>query len=115
MPESFTGTGDFEHYLQQFNTAAILSGWHTTDRDNRPYYFALRLTETALHVSKTLSRDQQAEFDLFIEAFRHNYTTNPDILKARLKAAKQQPTQDIAAFLSTFEHWLGVTTANTPI
>ena len=42
---------------------------------------------------------QQTNFDLLIDAFRQNYTTNGDILKARLKAAKQQPNQDISAFL----------------
>ena len=33
------------------------------------------------------------------EAFRQKYLTNGDILKARPKAAKQQPKRDIAAFL----------------
>ena len=35
-----------------------------------------------------------------VDAFRQNYTTNVEILKARLKAARQQPGQDIATFLS---------------
>ena len=26
MPESFNGSGDFEEYIQQFNTAAMLAG-----------------------------------------------------------------------------------------
>ena len=34
-----------------------------------------------------------------MEAFRQNYTTNVEILKARLKAARKQPGQDIATFL----------------
>ena len=34
-----------------------------------------------------------------MDAFRQNYTTNVEILKTRLKAAKQQPGQDIATFL----------------
>ena len=34
-----------------------------------------------------------------MEAFHQNYTTNVEILKARLKAARQQPGQDIATFL----------------
>ena len=29
MPEVSTGEGDFEDYLQQFTTAARLSGWQT--------------------------------------------------------------------------------------
>ena len=99
MPESFTGSGDFEDYLQQFNTAAFLSGWYSTADDNRPHYFALRLRQNALHFSTTLSVAQQTDFTLLVDAFRQNYTTNVDILKARLKAARQQPNQDIASFL----------------
>ena len=99
MPESFTGSGDFEDYLQQFNTAAFLSGWYSTTHDNRPQYFALRLRQNALHFFTTLSVAQQTDFTLLVDAFRQNYTTNVDILKARLKAARQQPNQDIASFL----------------
>ena len=99
MPESFTGSGDFEDYLQQFNTAALLSGWFSTSHGNRPHYFALRLQGNALHFYTTLSAAQQTDFNLLVDAFRQNYTTNVDILKARLKAARQQPNQDISAFL----------------
>ena len=99
MPESFTGKGDFEDYLQQFNTAALLSGWYSNAHDNRTHYFALRLRENALHFYTTLSPSQQTNFDMLVDAFRQNYTTNGDILKARLKAAKQQPNQDISSFL----------------
>ena len=99
MPESFTGSGDFEDYLQQFNTAALLSGWFSPTHDNRPQYFALRLRGNALHFYTTLSAAQQTDFNLLVDAFRQNYTTNVDILKARLKAARQQPNQDISAFL----------------
>ena len=99
MPESFTGKGKFEDYLQQFNTAALLSGWYSNAHDNRPHCFALRLSENALHFYTTLSASQQTNFDLLVDAFRQNYTTNGDILKARLKAAKQQPNQDNSSFL----------------
>ena len=99
MPESFTGSGDFEDYLQQFNTAALLSGWFSLTQDNRRHYFALRLRGNALHFYTTLSAAQQTDFNLLVDAFRQNYTTNVDILKARLKAARQQPNQDISAFL----------------
>ena len=99
MPDSFTGSGDFEDYLQQFNTAAMLWGWHSSRHDHRPQYFALRLRDNALHFYTTLSPEQQNDFDLLVDAFRQNYTTNVNILKARLKAAKQQPSQDIATFL----------------
>ena len=99
MPESFTGCGDFEDYLQQFNTAAFFSGWFSPSHDNRPHCFALRLLGNALHFYTTLSAAQQTDFNLLVDAFRQNYTTNVDILKARLKAARQQPNQDLSAFL----------------
>ena len=38
------------------------------------------------------------EFDLLVEAFRQNYTTNVEVLKTRLEAARQQPGQNIATF-----------------
>ena len=44
MPEPFNGSGDFEDYLGQFNTAAYLSEWYRPcSYDYRPQYFALRL------------------------------------------------------------------------
>ena len=100
MPEAFNGTGDFEDYLQQFNTCAQLSSWYQYGGDDlRPQYFALRLEGNALHFFSTLNYDQQNSFDELVEAFHQNYTTNVDILKARLKASKQQRGQDIATFL----------------
>ena len=99
MPEAFTGEGDFEDYLQQFITAATLSGWQTATTDNRPNYFALRLKGNALHFYTTLTVAQQQDFDQLVAAFRTTYTTNVEVLKAKLKTARQQPNQTIAAFL----------------
>ena len=99
MPESFTCSVDFEDYLQQINTAALLSGWFSPSHDNRPHYFAPRLRGNALHFYTTLSAAQQTDFNLLVDAFLQNYTTNVGILKARLKAARQQPNQDISTFL----------------
>ena len=99
MPEAFTGERDFEDYLQQFTTAATLSGWQTATTDNRPNYFALRLKGIALHFYTTLTVAQQQDFDQLVAAFRTTYTTNVEVLKAKLKAARQQPNQTIAAFL----------------
>ena len=100
MPDPFNGSGDFEDYLGQFNTAADLSGWYRPcSHDYRPQYFALRLKGNALHFYSTLSEDHQNDFDLLVGAFRQNYTTNVEILKARLKAARQQPGQNIATCL----------------
>ena len=99
MPEAFTGEGDFEDCLQQFTTTATLSGWQTATTDNRPNYFALRLKGNALHFYTTLTVAQQQNFDQLVAAFRTTYTTNVEVLKAKLKAARQQPNQTIAAFL----------------
>ena len=99
MPEGFIGAGVFEDHLQQFNTAAFLSDWYSTTHDNRPHNFALRLRQNTLHFFTTLSVAQQTDFTLFVDAFRQNYTTNDDILKARFKAARQQPNQDIPFFV----------------
>ena len=99
MPEAFTGEGDFEDYLQQFTTVAQLSGWQTATTDNRPNYFALRLKGNALHFYTTLTAAQQQNFDPLVAAFRTTYTTNVEVLKAKLKAARQQPNQTTAAFL----------------
>ena len=100
MCEPFNGSGDFEDYLGQINTAAYLSGWYRScSHDYRPQYFALRLKGNALHFYSTLSEDHQNDFDLLVEAVRQNYTTNLEILEARLEATRQQPGQDIATFL----------------
>ena len=75
-------------------------GWYRPcSYDYRPQYCALRLKGNALHFYSTLSEDHQNDFDLLMDAFRQNYTTNVEILKPRLKAARQQPGQDIATFL----------------
>ena len=99
MPEAFAGEGDFEDYLQQFTTVAQLSGWQTTTTDNRPNYFALRLKGNTLHFYTTLTVAQQQNFDQLVAAFCTRYTTNVEVLKAKLEAARQQPNQTIAAFL----------------
>ena len=81
MPEPFNGSGDFEDYLGQFNTAAFLSGWYRPcSYGYRPQYFALRLKGNALHFYSTFSEDHQNDFDRLVEAFRQNYTTNVEIL-----------------------------------
>ena len=77
MSEPFNGSGDFEDYLDQFNTAAKLSGWyHPCSHDCRPQYFALRLEGNALHFFSTLSEDHHKDSNLLVDAFRQYYTTN---------------------------------------
>ena len=71
----------------------------TATTDNRPNYFALKLKGNALHFYITLTVAQQQNFDRIVAAFRTTHTTNVEVLKAKLKAARQQPNQTIAAFL----------------
>ena len=97
-PGAFTGE-DFEDYLQQLTSAATLSGWQTATTDNRPQNFALRLKGNALHFYSALTVAQQQNFDQLVAAFRTTYTTNVEVLRAKLKAARQQPSHTIAAFL----------------
>ena len=99
MPETFTGERDFEDYLQQFTTAPRLLRWQLATTVNRPYQFALRLKRNALQFYITLTVVQQRDFDQLVEAFRTTYTTNVEVLKAKLKTARQQPNQTIATFL----------------
>ena len=77
-----------------------MSGWYRScSHDYRPQCSALRLNGNALHFYSTPSEGYQNDFDLLAEAFRQNYTANVEILKARLKAVRQQPGQDIVTFL----------------
>ena len=99
MPEAFTGKGEFGDYLQQFTTPARLSARQTATTDNRAYYFALRLKGNDLHFHTTLTVTQQQNFDQLVAAFRTTYTTKFEVLKAKLRAARQQPNQTVAVFL----------------
>ena len=77
MPEPFNGSGDFEDYLGQFNTAAYLSRWYCSwSHDYRRQYFALRLDGNALYSFSTLPEKHQKHFNFLVDAFRQNYTKN---------------------------------------
>ena len=78
----------------------MLAGRLSPGHDHRPQNFALRLREFLSPFYNTLSPEQQVDFDLVVEPSRQNYITNVDNLKACLKAAKKQPEQEIAIFLS---------------
>ena len=52
-----------------------------------------------MHFYTTLTVAQQQNFDQLVAAFRTTYTTIFEVLKAKQKAAPQQPNQTTAAFL----------------
>ena len=99
-PNPLNGSGDFEENLCHFNTDAYLTGWYCPcSHDYRTQCFALRLKGNALDFFPSLSEDHQNDFKLLADPFRQNYTKNVEVLDARLKAARQQPGQNIATFL----------------
>ena len=55
----------------------------------------------------TLTVAQRQIFDQLVAAFRTTYTTNVEVLKVKLKAARQQPNQTIAAFLCDVRTFAG--------
>ena len=52
-----------------------------------------------MHFYSTLPITQHLNFDQLVAAFRATYTKKIEVLKAKLKAARQQPNQTFAAFL----------------
>ena len=60
--------------------------------------FCTQLEGQCTSFFSTFSEDHQNDFNLLVDAIRQNYTTNVEILKARLKFARQKPGQDIATF-----------------
>ena len=62
--------------------------------------FCIETEKKALHFYTTRTVAQQPDFDQLVAAFRTAYTTNVEVLKAKLKTARQQPIQTTAAFLS---------------
>ena len=62
MPESLTGSEDFEDYPQQFNNAALLSGWFSPAHSIKSQYFTLRLRVIAFHFYTT--QVQQTDLSL---------------------------------------------------
>ena len=98
MPDAFSGGRDFEDFWQHFTTAARFSGWQAASKDNRFYYFALRLKSNAFFYS-TITVAQQQGFDQLVAAFCKTYTTKVEVLKAKLEIAKQQTNQTNSAFL----------------
>ena len=68
IPESFSGSGDFEEHL---NNSTQQPRSCSAGHDHRPQYFAFRLRDNAWHFYTTLSPHQQADYDLLVDVFRH--------------------------------------------
>ena len=66
----------------------------------RPQFFSTRLSGDALSFYRSLTRAQQTNIHLLFHAFRAQYAPNQDVLKAKVKALRQQPGQTIPAFFS---------------
>ena len=107
LPAPFDGTTDFEDFVTQFNSVASLSDWENhPSGDLRPQFFSARLSGDALSFYRSLTRAQQTNLNRaqqtnlnrLFHAFRNQYATNRDVLKAKAKALRQQPGQTIPAF-----------------
>ena len=100
----FDGTTDFEDFVTQFNSVASLSDWENhPSGDLRPQFFSARLSGDALSFYRSLTRTQQTNIHRLFHAFRAQYAPNQDVLKAKVKALRQQPGQTIPAFLESCE------------
>ena len=99
LPAPFDGTTDFEDFVTQFNSVASLSDWENhPSGDLRPQFFSARLSGDALSFYRSLTRAQQTNMNRLLHAFRAQYAPNQDVLKAKVKALRQQPGQTIPAF-----------------
>ena len=99
LPAPFDGTTDFEDFVTQFKSVASLSDWENHPLgDLRPQFFSARLSGDALSFYRSLACAQQTNIHRFFHAFRAQYTPNQDVLKAKVKALRQQPGQTIPAF-----------------
>ena len=64
----------------------------------RPQFFSARLSGDDLSFYRSLTRAQQTNIHRLFHAFRAQYAPNQDVLKAKVKALRQQPGQTIPAF-----------------
>ena len=99
LPAPFDGTTDFDDFVTQFNSVASLSDWgnHPTGY-LRPQFFSARLSGAALSFYRSLTGARQTNIHHLFHAFRSQYAPNQYVLKAKVKALRQQPGQTIAAF-----------------
>ena len=96
---TFKRSGAFRDCLGHYSTAAYLSGcFRPTSHDYWPQFFAIRLKIKSLHFFSTHSQENHIDLNLLVDAFRQNCTTFVKVLKARIKAAKQQTGLDTATF-----------------
>ena len=77
---------------QPFASTSIPSG------DLRQQSFSARISGDALIFYRSLTRAQQTNIHRPFHAFRTQYAPNQDVLKAKVKALRQQPGQTIPAF-----------------
>ena len=99
LPAPFDVTTDFEDFVTQFNSVAPLSDWENhPSGDFRPQFFSTRLSGDALSFYRSLTRAQHTNIHRLFHAFRAQYAPNQDVLKAKVKALRQQPGQTIPAF-----------------
>ena len=99
LPAPFDGATDFEDFVTQFTSVVSRSDWENhPSGELRPQFFSTRLSGDALSVYRFLTRPQQTNMNSLFHAFRTQYAPNQDVLKAKVKALRQQPGQTIPGF-----------------
>ena len=107
LPESFTGSNDFESYVTQFELLSQLQKWQRketvngaeTETDERPHCFALRLQKSAIDFHRTLSEDTRKSYNETVMGFKQRYNEKPVVFRARLARRVQQPGGKLTDFL----------------
>ena len=107
LPESFTGSKDFQNYVTHFELWPLLPKWQRketingaeTEIDERSHFFALRLQKSAPDFYHTLSEEIRKSYDETVKAFRQHYNEKPVVFRERLARRDQQPGGKITDFL----------------
>ena len=82
-----------------FKSVASLSDWENYPLgDMHPQHFSAPLSGDTLSFYRSLTRPQQTNMTRLLCAFRTQYAPNQDVLKAKVRALRQQRGQTIPPF-----------------
>ena len=73
-----------------------------------PQFFSARLNGDSLSFYLSLTRAQQTNIHRLFHAFRTQYAPNQNVLKAKVKALRQQPGQTILSFFRDLRDLAGI-------
>ena len=104
LPAPFDGYTVLEDFVTQFNSVASFSDWENhLLGDLSPQFFSAYLSGNALSFYRSLTPAQQTNMNRPLHTFRVQYALEQDVIKAKVKALREQPGQTIPAFLKSCE------------